>query len=1020
MLRRCAVLTAGSLLVLALAACASRPDLPPAAQFATASLPPFPAEEPGQWLCPGPARPAAPSPDEIARMCSVPASDSSLSDFAVPSATITDLDEKNRYDLLLRSFLRGYGYRAPDWRGDQSWRLTGPVVGPFSDHVSYGVHPAVRVWYSPQIVRWLCEGRPERPIPDGAMIVKEMHPIDPDVLGIGEDDECMVITAQPDSIKPTSWTVMVRAAGVGFDGWYWANPTASGDGNPPILGASAVTDPYFFGADPLRPQRNPDWYPTGDLFGADGQLASVVTPYNLFGAYCLNCHASAESAHTFAALDNLFGPGLQYRHFAAVSSKPTTGDRAGAAHLDPPETGQEPKQAQTTAAPAWQFSQPLPAPATGFADFFGSLGPDSFADAFAYRLPAETFDHQLSHPHGPGQFVTSDQCIGCHDATVSNSSRPKMLIDDPDTGVAINVSPYAEWRASPMGLAGRDPIFFAQLQSETNHLPDYTECIETTCLHCHGVMGQRQLAIDTESDDARCKDLFAIQPPPQVPFGEPFRLDMVSQYQAGQPHAVYGNLARDGISCAVCHHVSDTALGTEASFTGNWVAGPADTIYGPYEDVIEKPMQNALGITPQHGAQIGSSDMCGSCHNILLPVFNNDGTPHRITTPDGSVVTASYEQTTHLEWSNSVFAYGEALQSCQDCHMPRQYKSVDLAGTRIANIESNAFAPTTHRLPDGEITLTPRETYSRHALHGLNLFLNEMFQQFPLLLGIRQIDYMGATSTQPALITAAESMQRMAEQETAELAITAFKVDPASGEVEAHVRVVNRTGHYLPSGVGFRRLFIEFTVRDHDDGLLWASGRSNDLGVILDGITDRPLATERGIDQRAFQPHFQVITRGDQVQIYQELIKDSAGVLTTSFLRRVEPVKDNRLRPKGFDPRRFLDNPSPFIQLLGHLEGEAANDPHYYDPALTGSDELIYRFTLPPEQAARVARAEATLFNQSIPPFYLQQRFHDATVGPAHQDQIRRLYYMTSHLDAGPKSRIAGWKLRIATAQARP
>ena len=35
----------------------------------------------------------------------------------------------------------------------------------------------------------------------------------------------------------------------------------------------------------------------------------------------------------------------------------------------------------------------------------------------------------------------------------------------------VNLSPYGEWRASPMGLAGRDPIFFAQLQSETNNLP---------------------------------------------------------------------------------------------------------------------------------------------------------------------------------------------------------------------------------------------------------------------------------------------------------------------------------------------------------------------------------------------------------------------------------------------------------------------------------------------------------------------------------------------------------------------
>ena len=30
----------------------------------------------------------------------------------------------------------------------------------------------------------------------------------------------------------------------------------------------------------------------------------------------------------------------------------------------------------------------------------------------------------------------------------------------------MNVSPFGEWRWSPMGLAGRDPIFYAQLDSE--------------------------------------------------------------------------------------------------------------------------------------------------------------------------------------------------------------------------------------------------------------------------------------------------------------------------------------------------------------------------------------------------------------------------------------------------------------------------------------------------------------------------------------------------------------------------
>jgi len=346
--------------------------------------------------------------------------------------------------------------------------------------------------------------------------------------------------------------------------------------------------------------------------------------------------------------------------------------------------------------------------------------------------------------------------------------------------------------------------------------------------------------------------------------------------------------------------------------------------------------------------------------------------------------------------------------------MPRHYKALSLSGTKIANIESEDFAPTTHRLPDASIALTPRTDYRRHSLHGLNVFLNEMFQQFPLLLGVRQIDYMGLTTTQPGLITAAQSMLRMAQHESAEIALSDVR---RSGDgLAVTVHVTNKTGHFLPSGVGFRRLFIEFVAEDASGKALWASGRTDALGFLLDGTSERRLATENGVAQREFQPHYQRITQGDQVQIYQELIKDSAGFLTTSFLRRVQPVKDNRLRPRGFDPKQFLDNPSPYIRLLGEVEGEAANDPHYTDPSLTGSDDVRYEIRLPPADLARVARVRATLYSQSIPPFYLQQRFADAKAGPAQSDEIQRLYYLTSHLNTTAGAPIENWKLPLVTA----
>ena len=1007
------------------------------AQPATTGLPPFPADSPTEWVCK--ESPPEPSQAEITAWCKANPNRGKPSSLPVPPAEISSLDAKNQFDVVLRTFLRDRTYRKLGWIADRDWRLTGPFVGDFSNGKTYGVHPAVRVWYSPEAADWLCNGR-NGAMPDNAMIIKEMRSINQAALDLDPVAQCMVVRKPASQIEPGSWTVMYKQHGATHDGWYWANPTGSGDGNPPILTSSAVTDPKFFWPTPDKPVNNPCWYPTGDLFGSmtceppgkepTAQLADVVTPYSTYGAYCMNCHASAEKELTFASLGNVLNSGLLYRHFSPPPEQTTkTGmlgmlslkvrgfvDRSGAEHEDTENTPEAEILLHAAQKQAWAFSQPLPQPAPGFAASFGALGPTTFADAWRFHLPAETFDHRSAGAARPGLFLTSDQCQGCHDATVSNDATPNMRIDDPETGNAINVSMYAEWRASPMGLAGRDPVFFSQLQSETNRLPKLTECIENTCLHCHGVMGQRQLAMDTQKRDALCKNMFAVAPPPEVPFGDPFRLGLVTRYQASDDPHGYGNLARDGISCTVCHRIDKTALGKEASFTGNWVAGPEDKIFGPFDDVVVDPMKNAIGITPEHGEQIKSSDLCGTCHNILLPVLDNDGQPHPVHVPGGGTVTSTYEQTTHLEWTNSVFARGATFQSCQDCHMPTHYKSMSLAGTKIANIESDEFAPTTHRLPDDKITLTPREDYARHSLHGLNVFLNEMFQQFPLLLGVRQIDYMGLTTTQPALITAAESMVRMAKHETADIAVK--DVSRYGDQLAATVRVTNKTGHYLPSGVGFRRVFVEFVAEDSTGRAIWASGRTDALGFILDGVTDRRLPTENGVAQREFQPHYQRITQSNQVQIYQELIKDSAGYLTTSFLRRVDPVKDNRLRPRGFDPKVFLANASPYIRILGELEGEAKNDPYYNDPALTGADEVRYEIRLPPGDIARVARIRATLYSQSIPPSYLQQRFADAKAGPAQSNEIQRLYYLTSHLNTGQGARIENWKLPLVTTAA--
>ena len=71
----------------------------------------------------------------------------------------------------LKSFLTLGTYRHLNWCEDKGLRDTGPYV----NSTSYGVHPTVKIYYSPAVVNWLLRKNPDDVIPDGAMIVKEQY-----------------------------------------------------------------------------------------------------------------------------------------------------------------------------------------------------------------------------------------------------------------------------------------------------------------------------------------------------------------------------------------------------------------------------------------------------------------------------------------------------------------------------------------------------------------------------------------------------------------------------------------------------------------------------------------------------------------------------------------------------------------------------------------------------------------------------------------------------------------------------
>src|SRR5262249_15802504 len=152
---------------------------------------------------------------------------------------------------------------------------------------------------------------------------------------------------------------------------------------------------------------------------------------------------------------------------------------------------------------------------------------------------------------------------------------------------------------------------------------------------------------------------------------------------------------------------------------------------------------------PVHdGVTITSSELCGSCHTVHLPVL------HR-----GKTIEHAYEQTTYPEWAFSAYRTGDSpdgplpsgagalAQSCQGCHMPNKDTSGNRYRSKIAAIqEYSNFPAAENTLPPDDIDLKERAGFGQHVLVGLNAFLLKMAWQFPDILGIRKTDPM-LTST---------------------------------------------------------------------------------------------------------------------------------------------------------------------------------------------------------------------------------------------------------------------------------
>jgi len=963
-----------------------------------------------------PAIVSAPVATEVTHEVAASADLGSASPLPLPSSLSVA-----EYEGHLFEFLNHREYKKLGWRTDKRVRDTGPYL----NGKYYGTHPAVNIFYSPEIIRWLESGK-QRAIPDGAMIIKEQfEPPAARYANMSDEQRFELLS---------SWTVMVKDKAGSHDGWFWSNPGKD----------QKVLDNHQYPFD---------------------------HPISGFGIYCVRCHGSTQThgetnEYTFASLRNVAGyPGEPLLFRVDDSWRQVEGHEEPAAtqELESIDQSNEPlltavleKAATSTHPRCSDAAHPELCQAVlnqPFLQLFPTIS--AALRPSISHLPPITHDWVVRRP-APAQnqqpFVTSNQCMSCH-AGLLEPFGPAMFV--PTEGEAsygapgVHLSPYGEWRWTPMGLAGRDPIFFAQVESEielirSDFADDPTEAhrhidnLVETCLTCHGAMGKHQYRLD------------------YGPAAAAFGLDHVLRpstvtEMTGKKDPQYGALARDGISCTICHqmqpreqpaddHRHYLEFFLETSITGNIHVGNPNELHGPFADKEISPysMQHALGFKPKHNPYIKSSQMCGTCHVVNLPIFDKPLKPgeeaNELIAAEQNPLFKQYhhhvEQATYLEWLNSEFENefnpeNPQAKTCQDCHMSKDYHNDDLQlhldkiETRIAAIQDDTYPDAENLAEQKELLVRLRkEGYARHNFRGLNVFLLEMFNQFDDVLGVRKFDFM--TGSQADIPHALADFKRQANNDVADLKIKS--VVNASNELLATVTVQNKVGHRFPSGVGFRRAFLEFLVieqpteSDGESRLIWSSGRTNELGVLIDA-DGKPLVSEFfGADPegkgQVSQRHHGVIDSPDQVQIYETLLHSDKHRYTTSFIHGSEVVKDNRLLPRGWK----AEGPGPglrgeFLQAT-HPGPVAQGDPRYHDGS--GSDELTYRVLLPEGVDRERLQVKVTLYYQAIPPYFLQSLFETAPKGEA----TRRLHYICSNIDLRG-TLIEDWKLKVTSASER-
>lgn len=453
--------------------------------------------------------------------------------------------------------------------------------------------------------------------------------------------------------------------------------------------------------------------------------------------------------------------------------------------------------------------------------------PSTVEDFFEPGTQELTLTDLLAHPN---------QCRSCHDF-------------EPDGNELEVVPPYANWVTSMMAQAARDPVWKAAMAIANQDAANAGD----TCIRCHspgGWLGGR--SVPTDGSALTSQDREGIY--------------CSFCHRLVDPVSRPGNPVEDGPILAA---LANAGLLPPQPGNARYVVDPHDVRRGPLSDVPANYHGVPIIVSPFHR----SGHLCGTCHDVSNPMYTRQRNGTYVLNavdsahPTGNPADMMPEQRTYSEWLNSSFANGGVyfpdhrfggehptyvMQSCQDCHMPKH------SGGLCTFWEEPPFFM--------------RPDIAEHSFVGANTWvLGAIYDEF---------GQSGSNLTPESVALASQRTTNFLR------AASDMQLVQIAGEVK--VRIINQTGHKLPTGYPEgRRMWLNVKFYDNKQQLIGERGGYDTALAQLSAGNTKVYEARYGIDAATA-----TATNLPQGESFHLVLNN-------------QTLKDNRIPPRGFTNSAF-------------------------------------------------------------------------------------------------------------------